>query len=88
MIRVTTCLQQDRKGEVDPCSNTTDSWRVHSCTIDFGIDAGPVTLSCNWVYASPVAAQHDMQQQALEQIHLRGYTRSEDEIIWRLHTIG
>ena len=87
MIRVTTFLQRDGKEEVDACSNTPDSWRVHSCTIDFGIDADPVSLSCNWVYASPVAAQQDMQERALEQMRLHGYTGPEDDIIWRVHTI-
>ena len=86
MIRVTTLLQQDRREEADACSDPPGSWRVHSCTIEFGIDAAPVTLLCNWVYASPVAAQQDMQERALEQLHLRGYTGS-DEIIWRVHTI-
>ena len=87
MIRVTTFLHKDRKEEADPSSDIPDSWRVHSCTIDFGPDAEPLTISCDWVYASPIAAQHDMQQRAWEHIRQRGYAGSGKDIIWRVHTI-
>ena len=82
MIRVTTFLHKDRKEEADPSSDIPDSWRVHSCTIDFGPDAEPLTISCDWVYPSPVIAQRDMQQRVMEHLHLLGHTAPEDEIIW------
>jgi hypothetical protein len=88
MIRVTTSVYKDHAADAIKASRDPDSWRVRSCTIDFGPDCDPVTLSSEWVYASPDAAHEDMRVQAMESIRLRGYTESEQDICWRLHMIG
>ena len=88
MIQVTTSVYKDHPAEGIQAAREPDSWRVSSCTIDFGPDRQPVTVSSEWVYASPDAAQEDMRALAMERIRLCGYTESEQDIVWRLHMIG
>lgn len=85
MIYVTTSVCKDHDLEYE---TTPPSWRVQSCTINFGSQREPLTFSSDWVYASPDAAHADMRAQALEKIRLSGYTGPEEEIVWRLHMIG
>ena len=84
MVYVTTLVYRDhtQTGEGPP------SWRVRSCTIEFGPEHTPLAFSSDWVYASPEAARDDMRTQALEKIRLSGYTGPEEDIVWRLHMIG
>lgn len=88
MIQVTTAVYKDRGLDGDETPEDASSWRVHSCTIDFGTEDPPLTFSSTWVYASPDAAHADMRTQALVKIRERGHTEPENAIRWRLHMIG
>jgi hypothetical protein len=88
MVHVTTAVYKDYGPEGNHTPGNPPSWRVESCTIDFESDRPPVTLTSDWVYASPDAAHDDMKQQALERMRISGYTVSVAEIVWRLHMIG
>ena len=83
MIHVVTTVYRDPT----PTRHDTPSWRVQSCSIDFGPDRDPLTFTPNWVYASPDAAHDDMKQQALERMRSRGYIVSEAEVVWQLRMI-
>ena len=87
MIRVTMFIQKDPEPESEAFSDTPASWRVQSCTIDLETNVDPLTISSDWVYASPIAAQQDMQQRAWQHIRLHGYTGSKDDIEWQCHVI-
>ncbi len=84
MVYVTTLIQKDH----GHAAESSPSWRVQSCTIEFGGESSPLAFSSECVYTSPQAAQEDMRRRALGKIRLRGYTGREDEIVWRLHLIG
>lgn len=84
MVYVTTLVHKDQGHTAE----SGPSWRVHSCTIEFGTESPPLALSSECLYASPQAAQEDMRRLALWKIQLRGYTGREEEIVWRLHMIG
>ena len=88
MIQVTTSVYKDRTARGPQTARDPDSWRVRSCTIDFGPDRRPLTVSSEWVYASPDAAHEDIRALAMEKSRLCGYTESEQDIRWRLHMIG
>ena len=83
MIHVTTTVYRD----LTPTRAETVSWRVQSCTIDFGSDRETRTFTSNWVYASADAAHDDMKQQALEGMRSDGYTVSEADVVWQLRII-
>jgi hypothetical protein len=83
MIRVTTTVYRD----LTPTRVETSSWRVQSCSIDFGSDREAFTFTSNWVYATADAAHDDMKQQALERLRSNGYTVSESEVIWQLRMV-
>ena len=88
MIQVTTSVYKDSAADGVRVARDADSWRVRSCTIDFGLDRQPMTVSSGWVYASPDAAHEDMRALAMERIRLCGYAESEQDICWRLHMVG
>jgi hypothetical protein len=83
MIRVTTTVYRD----LTPTSVETPSWRVQSCSIDFGSDHAELTFTSDWVYASADAAHDDMKQQALERMGNKGYAVSETDVVWKLRMI-
>ena len=84
MIHVVTTVYRD----LTPTkAGTPPSWRVQSCSIDYGSDREALTFTSNWVYASADAAHDDMKQQALERIRDSGYMVSEAEVLWQLRII-
>jgi hypothetical protein len=84
MLHVTTIVYKEHS----PAVEAVPSWRVQSCTIDFGSEQPPLAVSSDFVYTSPEAAHEDMKQEALVKIRLSGYTGLEEDIVWRLHMIG
>ena len=84
MIHVVTTVYRD---PTPTREKTAPSWRVQSCSIDFGPDRPPLTFTSNWVYASADAAHDDMKQQALEGMRNSGYIVSEPEVVWQLRVI-
>jgi hypothetical protein len=84
MIHIVTTVYRD---PTPTRENTAPSWRVQSCTVDFGSGREPITFASNWVYASAEAAHDDMKQQALEGLRNSGYPVSEADVIWQLRMI-
>jgi hypothetical protein len=86
MIQVTTVVSKQHGPERS--GDTTGSWRVQSCRVDFGAEREPLNVSSHFVYISPEYAHEDMKEQALEKLRSEGYAVSEADIVWRLHMIG
>jgi hypothetical protein len=85
MIYVTTYVHKEHTAGQDQGS---PGWRIQSCTIEFGPEREPMTLTSDSVYASPDAAHAAMRRLAYEQIRLCGYAVPEESVVWRLHLIG